>query len=82
MSITPAPQSPLFCCSLCLPLGVTGLRVLLVVDVDDVNDIFLCDGCARLIIERELVAVSIRLTARSRVWDVTYSTSVLGRFCA
>lgn len=45
MSITPAPQSPLFCCSLCLPLGVAGLRVVIVV----VNDIFIFDGCARLI---------------------------------
>lgn len=42
-----APQSPLFCCSLCLPLGVAGLRVVFV--VVDVNDIFISDGYTRLI---------------------------------
>lgn len=64
MSITSAPQSPLFCCSLCLPLGVAGLRVLLLVVVD-VNDIFIFDGCARLIIAKELLTASTRFTART-----------------
>lgn len=48
MSITlAAPQSPLFCCSLCLPLDVAGLRVALVVVVVDVNDVFISDGYTR-----------------------------------
>lgn len=46
MSITPVLQSPLFCCSLCLPLGVVSLRLVFV--VVDVNDIFIFDKCARL----------------------------------